>query len=66
MTSKNCFSKMLVRDLKERGVWLISSIILFLLIYPVQILMSLDAIASYYERGRRISKQNYRTVFKSD
>lgn len=47
MTSKNCFSKMLVRDLKERGVWLISSIILFLLIYPVQILMSLDAIASY-------------------
>ena len=47
MTSKNCFSKMIVRDLKERGVWLISSIILFLLIYPVQILMSLDAIASY-------------------
>ena len=47
MTSKNCFSKMLVRDLKERCVWLISSIILFLLIYPVQILMSLDAIASY-------------------
>lgn len=47
MTSKNCFSKMLVRDLKERGVWLISSIILFLLIYPVQILMSLDAITSY-------------------
>ena len=47
MTSKNCFSKRLVRDLKERGVWLISSIILFLLIYPVQILMSLDAIASY-------------------
>lgn len=66
MTSKNCFSKMLVRDLKERGVWLISSIILFLLIYPVQILMSLDAIASYMKGGRRISKQNYRTVFKSD
>ena len=47
MSSNNCYSKMIVRDLKERGVWLISSIILFLLIYPVQILMSLDAIASY-------------------
>ena len=47
MTSKNCFSKMVLRDLKERGVWLISSMILFLLVYPVQILISLDAIASY-------------------
>ncbi len=47
MTSKNCFSKMIIQDLKERGVWLISSMILFLLVYPVQILISLDAIASY-------------------
>lgn len=61
MTSKNCFSKMVLRDLKERGVWLISSMILFLLIYPVQILISLDAIASYMkgeeEFQNRISEQ---------
>lgn len=47
MTSKNCFSRMVIRDLKERSVWLIGSMILLLFIYPIQILISLDAISSY-------------------
>lgn len=64
MTSKNCFSKMIVRDLKERGVWLISSIILFLLIYPVQILMSLDAIASYMKMGKKNSTAELQNSFQ--